>query len=156
MTEKTGLALLREPFPAHQISYQTAPGFEKPCMRFLGAHDPRGYGRIGRNGKTYFTHRYFYALMVGAIPAGMDLDHLCRVRDCMEPTHLEPVTHAENCRRGIAGEVVAAMHLAKTECPSGHPYAGDNLYVGKDGARACKKCRLAANRRFYHRQKEQA
>lgn len=148
----SGLELMRVPFPAHQISTQDAPGFEKPCLRFLGAHDRHGYGRVSIGGKVRGAHQIAY----GSVPEGLVLDHLCRVRDCVEPTHLEPVTQGENVRRGMFVAVTAALRRAKTHCPQGHAYEGDNLYLSSAGARACKECRRAANRRLYHRQKEQA
>lgn len=59
-----------------------------------------GYGRFKLNGKKYTAHRFLYELLVGPIPPGHELDHLCRVTRCVRPSHLEPVTHAENVRRG--------------------------------------------------------
>lgn len=59
-----------------------------------------GYGLIGIDGKSYRAHRWMYEQLVGPIPEGLQIDHLCRVRECVNPAHLEPVTHAENGRRG--------------------------------------------------------
>jgi hypothetical protein len=79
-----------------------------------------------------------YEAVYGPIPEGMVIDHMCRNRACMNPTHLEPVTISENIRRGDTG----GWEKRKTECHRGHPYAGDNLYVTPTGKRQCKKCRV--------------
>lgn len=73
-----------------------------PCWLWLGITTPGGYGQIRRGGRTWVTHRWVYELLIGPIPAGLDLDHLCRVRRCVRPSHLEPVTRGENLRRGYA------------------------------------------------------
>ena len=65
---------------------------ELPCKRFEGYHNAGGYGVVGRGGRTYLVHRLAWMDAHGPIPEGLELDHLCRVRDCYEVTHLEPVT----------------------------------------------------------------
>jgi hypothetical protein len=125
------------------------------CWLWTGAMHDRGYGRIGLGGKyggSALAHRISYELNVGPIPPAMSIDHLCRTRACVNPDHLEPVTTKENCRRGEAGRVNGARQLAKTACPQGHPYSGDNLYIMPNGRRACKECRRAAVRRNYHKE----
>ena len=69
------------------------------CLTWMGATD-RGYGKVNRFGKNYRVHRAFYECVVGPVPAGMTLDHLCRVRRCANPHHLEVVSQKENLRRG--------------------------------------------------------
>lgn len=76
-------------------------GFSSPCWIWLRARSSKGYGRCGGPG-TQFVHRRFYEKACGAVPEGLELDHLCRVRACVNPDHMEPVTHAENIRRGYA------------------------------------------------------
>ena len=95
-----------------------------------------------KDGKTHTTyaHRFAYELTVGPIPEGLVLDHLCLNRTCCNPEHLDPVTQAENYRRGVGGRDGAAFQRSKTHCPHGHPYSGDNLYVRKDGSRDCREC----------------
>jgi hypothetical protein len=85
------------------------------------------------NGTVHLAHRLYYEITKGAIPAGLELDHKCRVRCCVNPDHLEPVTHTENMRR-------ASKNLV-THCPVGHPYSGPNLYVRPNGGRECLTCR---------------
>lgn len=108
-----------------------------------------GYGRITVGSRTdrtkrgVYAHRLAYESLVGAVPDGLDLDHLCRVRCCVNPAHLEPVTRQENARRGIGGATTAGRQLVKTHCSAGHEYAGENLYLRRDGSRDCMACRRA-------------
>jgi len=72
-----------------------------PCWLWTGGNDRRGYGRFSdADQRQVLAHRFAYELLVGPIPEGLDLDHLCRVPACVNPAHLEPVTNAENHRRG--------------------------------------------------------
>lgn len=75
-------------------------GYDTPCWIWQGARDGQGYGHVGRGGRWVRAHRRWYEDHVGPIPEGHDLDHLCRVKLCVRPDHMEPVTHAENVRRG--------------------------------------------------------
>ncbi len=106
---------------------------ESGCWMWTGAAIPLGYGQIHVDGKTAFAHRVSYELHVGPIPEGMPLDHLCRTPACVNPEHLEPVTHAENGRRGIQGAL-------KTHCANGHPWVEENIMQNGPSARCCKVC----------------
>lgn len=115
------------------------------CWLWTGATYPAGYGKTGVDGRTLLAHRVSYELFVGPIPEGLQLDHLCRVRNCVNPAHLEPVTAAENTLRGNGP---AAVNARKSSCVRGHPLSGNNLYVCPRGRRECRKCRAAAGRRW--------
>lgn len=95
-------------------------GFGTPCWIWQRAFDGTGYGRACHDGRMFQAHRFIYERLVGPIPEGMQLDHLCRVRSCVNPSHLEPVTNATNTRRGertkLSREDVALIHeLGKSE-----------------------------------------
>ena len=113
---------------------------DSDCWNWSGSIDGGGYGGFRRSkesgGKWIRAHRVSYELFVGPIPSGRCLDHLCRVRSCVNPKHLEPVTIGENCRRGLTG----INSSSKTHCPKGHPYSGDNLYINTYGKRECRSC----------------
>jgi hypothetical protein len=83
------------------------------------------------------VHRWVYEQLVGPIPAGLVLDHLCRNPACVRPMHLEPVTQQENILRG---QGLAAANAVKTECSRGHPYTEANTYRRPDGYRDCREC----------------
>ena len=108
---------------------------ESGCWEWTGPLHHNGYAACSRTAGTNRGHRVTYMLLVGPIPAGLVLDHLCRVRRCINPMHLEPVTDDENKRRGNA---------LITHCPQGHEYAPDNTYI-KPGSstRSCRRCAAA-------------
>lgn len=99
-----------------------------------------GYGTFKVSGRMFGAHRWSYVCLVGPVPASLHLDHLCRVRHCVNPDHLEPVTCAENLLRGTGQP---ARNARKTRCKRDHPLSGDNLLqFGPDNRwRACKACR---------------
>jgi hypothetical protein len=115
------------------------------CWVWLAATTSGGYGQVQVNGGRRVAHRVVYELMVGAVPVGLELDHLCRNRPCVNPTHLEPVTHSENCRRS---PLMGRVNRSKTRCPAGHPYAEQNTYVRRNGHRMCRTCTISRKRRY--------
>lgn len=120
------------------------------CWLFTGAR-ASGYGRIGMGGHSGGVapaHRVVYEALVGPIPEGLDLDHLCRVRHCVNPEHLEPVTRRENLMRG---ETIPSQHAAKTHCVNGHLLEAENVRLTKEGARRCKSCERIWRRNFNSR-----
>jgi hypothetical protein len=121
---------------------------ESGCWIWMGRikDHSRGYGSFADHGRRRYAHVVSYELYRGPIPAGLELDHICRVRCCVNPFHLEPVTHAENVRRGKTGE----SQRRKTHCPYGHPYTGDNLIISR-GQRICRTCRNRVARRLRRR-----
>lgn len=123
------------------------------CWIWTGTRAKTGYGTIGadRTGWTLLAHRVAYEFVIGPIPEGLTLDHLCRVRLCVNPAHLEPVTLAENKRRG---ESLPAKNARKTQCESGHPYTPQNTYIHPvKGWRRCRTCDRAIEERRRARRK---
>jgi len=113
-------------------------GFETPCWIWAGAGNGHGYGRRQIRGRTFMAHRLSYEQARGPIPAGLELDHLCRVTMCVNPDHLEPVTRAENIRRGTSP---FAANARKTHCKRGHEFTPENTYINpRNGARWCRPC----------------
>jgi hypothetical protein len=111
-------------------------GYETPCWIWQGAKDWDGYGLLKRGGVSGGAHRWYYTKLVGPIPEGLTLDHLCYVRDCVNPAHLEPKSHAENVRLG------RHVNTAKTHCKHGHEFTPENTYMNS-GHRVCRACRRA-------------
>lgn len=107
-----------------------------------------GYGLFKREGRRSFqsAHRVAYEEMVGEIPPGLFLDHLCRTPACVNPSHLDPVTNAVNCRRGLRGELT-------THCPQGHAYDEANTKYTREGHRRCITCKRAEGRRYQRNRK---
>lgn len=119
-------------------------GDANDCWTWLGRVNNSGYGSInimGKIGSPSLVHCFAYELLVGPIPEGMELDHSCKNRRCVNPAHLEPVTHLENCKRGDTGSAWALHQREKTHCPKGHPYDLFNTYYNKNGGRQCKICK---------------
>ena len=121
---------------------------ESGCWAWLGGMLSCGYGYLKIDGKNRLAHRIAYELAIGPIPDGLQIDHLCRVRSCINPNHLEPVTQQVNIRRGDAGKATGARNRAKTHCLNGHPFSGANLYIKKSGARGCRACHRDRMRRL--------
>lgn len=110
------------------------------CMPWTGKVNSSGYGEYVRMGRTYRAHRLSYEIFVGPIPDGLVIDHLCRNRRCCNPCHLEPVTAAENTRRG--------WPVIKPTCVNGHEYTPENTYARPNGGKDCRACIRARVRRY--------
>lgn len=108
------------------------------CWLWTAGLDSHGYAQARVNGRTRLMHRVIHEILVGVIPDHLEPDHTCRVRRCVNPKHLDLVTHRENVLRG---EGVAAHAALATHCPAGHPYDGRNLVIFADGKRRCRVCR---------------
>lgn len=114
------------------------------CWVWTGA-TLKGHGQFYRNpeeGLTY-AHVWSYEQVYGKVPKGLEIDHLCRVRGCVRPTHLEAVTHQENMLRSFT---VGAVSVRENKCRAGHEYTPENTYVRLDGGgRMCRECARRRN-----------
>lgn len=111
------------------------------CWIWTGTLNNMGYAEIKVNRRNKFAHRVLYEAEIGPIPEGLELDHLCRTPSCINPSHLEPVTHAENMRRGTIASKARDRQKSKTHCPNGHEYTDANTLVYHTDWRQCKQCR---------------
>jgi len=118
------------------------------CWEWVGAKDKFGYGQMAIDCKKYKSHRITYQWLIGPIPEGLELDHLCRNPNCCNPIHLEPVTHQKNMVRGNAGK----WQRDKTHCKHGHEFTEENTKV-ENGHRRCIACAktITASRREAHK-----
>lgn len=130
------------------------PVTESGCWLWTGAENGVGYGMFWNpfRKKMECAHRFAYEWIKGDIPKGLHLDHLCRVPCCVNPDHLECVTHRENMLRS---DSMSGIYARRTHCKHGHPFSGDNLGKRADheGSRRCRACHAEHNRvyRLEHR-----
>ena len=139
--ERTGLvsALLEERFRC-KVEITT----EEACWIWTASVDGSGYGKYLRDGRLVGAHRVAYEVVVGPIPDGLEIDHLCKVRNCVNPAHMEAVTHRENTLR--SDSPVVALY-SETHCSKGHEWTEENTYI-KKGGRECRICRRDRNREY--------
>lgn len=116
------------------------------CWLWTGGRGDYGHGVYHVTHRHQVrAHRYAYEELVGPIPDGLVLDHLCRNPPCVNPAHLEPVTQRVNTLRGAT---IPAANAAKTHCVNGHPFDEANTYIRPDGARSCRTCCRARTREW--------
>jgi hypothetical protein len=123
------------------------------CWMWTASLNTGGYGQFAYRGRPLRAHRVAYELLICDIPAGLQLDHLCRVRPCVNPWHLEPVTNDVNMARG---ELRSYVHPVKTHCKHGHELSGDNVRRDPDGHRRCRTCERRDSLAGYYRRKARA
>lgn len=121
------------------LRFWTKVSFGWDCWEWTGCRTWNGYGQFWDGKRVGLAHRYAYETMVGPIPAGLLLDHLCRNKACVNPSHLEPVTNYENLRRGNTP-------IAWTACERGHEYTQESTHWTRDGHRQCRICRRQLRR----------
>jgi hypothetical protein len=125
----------RQPVKVRFWAKVEVPVTDDGCWLWTGALDRGGYASLRWRGKRTRAHRTAYQLFVGELPPGLHVDHLCRARHCVRPDHLEPVTPAENIRRGLTGK----HQSGRTHCLNGHEYTDANTY--RYGlSRYCRTC----------------
>jgi hypothetical protein len=135
------------PTPVHPLIRFREKAVVDPggCWLWTGATSSTGYGNFWMDRRYVGAHRAAYLMFRGPVPEGLELDHLCRVRRCVNPFHLEAVTRQINTLRGTGP---SAENATKTHCKRGHELAGDNLYVTRPGTRTCKACKAQKIREF--------
>lgn len=125
--------------PINRFWRYVSPEPNSGCWLWTGSEaDGAGYGGFWDGKKHCRAHRFSYEAFVGPIPKGLQLDHKCRVRCCVNPDHLEPVTNKTNSLRGIG---FAAVNAKKTHCYRGHVLEGYNLIFSHGNRRECRICR---------------
>ena len=139
---------LRERFDARWL-LDPATG----CWLWIAGKDAYGYGQFhGGRGLTSRAHRWSWMLYRGEIPSGVFIDHMCRVKHCVNPDHLRLATPAQNTLENSVG--ITAQNKIKTHCSRGHEYAGRNLAIkiekGKP-RRVCRRCSCIHTKRYEDR-----
>lgn len=113
------------------------------CIVWTAYTNHHGYGVFSVRSRTILAHRWAWTAVHGPVPEGMQLDHLCRTRACVNVNHLEVVTPSVNTKRGLAPILLAAINGEKKHCPRGHPYDEENTYRKSTGSRQCRACNRA-------------
>jgi len=124
-----------------QLEDKIIPEPNSGCWLWTASLDSKGYGAVRVNGVLHRAHRLVYALL--RQPTDMTIDHLCRVRCCVNPDHLEPVTSLENFLRGNRNG-----NTLKTHCLRGHAFTVENTYQFYEGERLCRECQRERVRRY--------
>lgn len=139
----------------HSSFWKNVVALPDGCWKWDAGKQSSGYGVFWVAGDPVLAHRWAYEASVGTIPEGLCIDHLCRNRACVRPSHLEPVTMRENILRGKGA---TAINARKTHCPQDHPYSGENLWFkkskGRRDQRACRQCDRDSSKRYQAKLRE--
>lgn len=119
------------------------------CWLWEGKTNEYGYGYFYSQGRHRRAHRLAFEHHCGPVPAGLDLDHLCRVRLCVNPDHLDPVSRSENM---IRSPLIGEANREKPMCSKGHAFDEANTYYRKDGRRGCRECNRHSQIKFRRKQ----
>lgn len=161
-TQRTAAGTFAPQDTAERFWSKVDKGGDGGCWRWTGNLSDGGYGRFwtkapGEKVKSHQAHRWAYEQLVGPIPDGMTLDHLCHERQacsggdgcphrrCVNPQHLAIAPMGENVNRGNPNW---RQRLSRTHCPKGHPFDEKNTYHAPDGSRHCRACGAANARRY--------
>jgi hypothetical protein len=125
-----------------RIAAKISPEPNSGCWLWTGCLGSHGYGQVRVLSGTTIVHRILYEQKYGLVPQGLELDHLCRVRCCVNPDHLEPVTRRENILRGIAP---SAKQARQTHCMHGHKFTFTNTYVYRTKWGVARKCKICTS-----------
>ncbi len=132
--------------PEERFWEKVGPPTAAGCLPWEGATTPKGYGRFWFGGRTAMAHRFAYELIHGPVPEGLVIDHLCRVRHCVNAEHLEAVTPRENVVRGDSPALMRAFRSGLSACQQGHEFTTENTRIGTGGRRVCRTCERAYQR----------
>jgi len=111
------------------------------CWLWIGGRTANGYGRVWDGKRSRPAHTLIYEALVGPVGSGLELDHLCKNPPCVNPDHLEPVTHQENVRRSAVGSAARNRNSLNDYCRSGrHEWVAANIYTYSTGKQQCRPC----------------
>ena len=126
-----------KPSTADRFDSGYVPEPNSGCWLWTKSTSKNGYANFAWDGRQSYAHRYAFGRFVGPIPSGTEIDHLCRVRSCVNPDHLEAVSHRANVLRGTSPSAFAAR---ADKCKAGHEYTAGNTRTAEGGRRVCREC----------------